>query len=177
MAELVFEPLGMTRSSYIWQGYFDENHALPQAEGSAPPLSKWQPEQASAATSLHTTAQDYARFLGAVLAGDLLDPRTAELWLQPAIAVPEAGPVSLDSAAATHPDLAWGLGWGLRPGPGLFFQWGANPGFQAMAIGSTREQQAMVLLSNGSRGLHVAARTMIKALPAAARIFEWLGIR
>ncbi len=177
MAELVFEPLGMTRSSYIWQGYFDENYALPQTESAASPLSKWQPEQASAATSLHTTAQDYARFLGAVLAGDLLDPRTAELWLQPAIAVPELGPVSLDSAVTTHPDLAWGLGWGLRPGPGLFFQWGANPGFQAMAIGSTREQQAMVLLSNGSQGLHVAARTMTKAFPAAARIFEWLGIR
>ncbi len=115
--------------------------------------------------------------MGAVLSGDLLDPRTAELWLQPAIAVPELGPVNLDAEVATHPDLAWGLGWGLRPGPGLFFQWGANPGFQAMAVGSTREQQAVVLLSNGSAGLRLAAGTIAKTFPAAARIFEWLGVR
>ncbi len=175
-AELVFEPVRMTRSSFVWNPGFEPNHALPQAEAGAQPLLKWEPERANAATSLHTTAHDYARFLSAVLSGELLDPRTAQLWLEPAIAVPERGPVSLDAAASTHPDLAWGLGWGLRPGQGLFFQWGANSGFQAMALGSTREQQAMVLLSNGRAGLRVAARMMSKPFPGSARIFEWLGV-
>ncbi|MEO7035074.1 MAG: serine hydrolase domain-containing protein [Polyangiaceae bacterium] len=177
VAELVFEPVRMTRSSFVWHAGLDANHARAQAEEGMPAKPKWEPERANIATSLHTTAHDYGRFLSAVLTGELLDPRTAELWLQPATAVPERGPVSLGVPTPTHPDLAWGLGWGLRPGPGLFFQWGANPGFQAMAIGSTREQQAMVLLSNGSAGLHVAAAMITKSFPASARIFEWLGIR
>ena len=176
-SELVFAPLHMDRSSYVWQASFDDNHALPQAAASQPAKPKWQPERPNVASSLHTTAGDYARFLRAVLTGDLLDPRTAELWLQPAIAVPEQGPVSLDDPSATHPDLAWGLGWGLRSGPGLFFQWGANAGFSAMALGSTREQQAMVLLSNGAQGLSLAKRVMTPQFPASSRIFDWLGVR
>jgi CubicO group peptidase (beta-lactamase class C family) len=175
--ELVFEPVRMTRSSLVWNARFEPNHAFPQTEPASPARQKWEPERANVASSLHTTAHDYGRFLSAVLSGELLDPRTAQLWLEPAIAVPELGPVSLDAASNTHRDLAWGLGWGLRPGLGLFFQWGANPGFQAMAIGSTREQQAMVLLSNGSAGLRAAARLMTKAFPGSAPIFEWLGVR
>jgi CubicO group peptidase (beta-lactamase class C family) len=75
---LVFEPLEMRRSSYIWQPAFDGAHADPHNAGSSP-QSKKKPTEANVAYSFQTTAPDYARFLGAVLSGARLKRETARL--------------------------------------------------------------------------------------------------
>jgi CubicO group peptidase (beta-lactamase class C family) len=99
----VFEPFGMTRTSYVWPGGpmavgIDDNGIL----GPTDPKLK-----ANAAASLLTTAGDYARFLLAVLAGRGLKPETAAAMLKPQVGVPSKHG---DPFSPPRDDLSWGLG-------------------------------------------------------------------
>ena len=65
----MLEPLDMRHSSFAWR----EDYAADAATGhdiDGKPARKWQPMQAMACASLHTTALDYARFIAMVLASD-----------------------------------------------------------------------------------------------------------
>ncbi|MES1243174.1 MAG: serine hydrolase domain-containing protein, partial [Acidobacteriota bacterium] len=78
----VFEPLGMTRSNYVWKPAFEADAAAGVDEsGAVRPTDRGQ--KANAAASLLTTAGDYARFLTAVLEGRGLKPETRRAWLDP----------------------------------------------------------------------------------------------
>src|SRR5579863_3808731 len=75
MTEAVFEPLGMSSSSYVWKSSFDAVTATGhEANGKA--VDKWKPNEAGAASTLNTTARDYALFVEAVLNGKGLKPAT-----------------------------------------------------------------------------------------------------
>jgi CubicO group peptidase (beta-lactamase class C family) len=176
MRRLVFDPLGMSSSSYVWQRQFARNHALPHATGR--PGEKWHPSVGDASHSLHTTASDFARFLNAVLNGALLTPKAAEAWLTPAVQVPIDGPEgsSSDAAPETHAGVMWGLGWGLESESGIFFQWGANPGFRTLALGSRRAGRAVVVFTNGDAGLRLAAEVAARSFPGMHPAFEWLRL-
>lgn len=84
LRRLVFEPLGMHRSSYTWQPAFEANYADPH-DADTTPGSKIKPSAPDAAASLQTTGDDFARFLKAVLSGVGLNRYTARLWLQPQV--------------------------------------------------------------------------------------------
>jgi CubicO group peptidase (beta-lactamase class C family) len=124
---LVFEPLGMHSTSYVWQDSFEGDYAAPHDTGSRPGIRR-RPSGARSASSLETTATDYARFLQAVLAGERLKLETAKLWLTPVKNVPQGcNPEYLRATASEpNPQVAWGLGWGLEPTEGTFFHWGDN---------------------------------------------------
>lgn len=86
----VFEPLGMTRSSYVWQERFDGNAASARDWlWRVAPIDRW--VEPSAAYTLLTTAPDYARFVAAVLTGRGLSRAAWQAFLTP---VRETGPGS-----------------------------------------------------------------------------------
>ena len=106
--ELVFQPLGMTNSTYTHAVLDLENYAWPHdGSGALEPKPENLEERFArarphAAATLMTTAPDYARFLVAISKGAALDDaRRAEL-LKPYVDVNDAGSV------------AWGLGTGLE---------------------------------------------------------------
>ena len=71
----VFEPLGMTRSSYVWQERFAGNAAYAKNWlWQVAPANRYTEAEANAAASLLTTATDYAQFVAAVLTGRGLSP-------------------------------------------------------------------------------------------------------
>ena len=71
----VFEPLGMTRSSYVWQERFAGNAAYAKNWlWQVAPANRYTQAEANAAASLLTTATDYAQFVAAVLTGRGLSP-------------------------------------------------------------------------------------------------------
>jgi CubicO group peptidase (beta-lactamase class C family) len=166
--ELVFEPLRMQRTSYVWQSRFDDNHALPHDGAQAPEL-KSKPALPNASASLHTTAADYALFLRALLS----EPLASQF--EPVIAVPAQSPISLDAPTTLHAELWWGLGWGLVPASSLFLHWGANPGFRALVVGSLKEQRAIAVFTNAD-GLRAAADVVLSVFPAAEPVRAWLGL-
>lgn len=169
MRRLVFAPLGMKTSSYVWQPAFEANYAAPH-DRSQKAGNKRKPDNAMAAFSLHTTAADYSCFLRAVLAGKRLRPGTAAQWLAPQVAL-QSDDSRIDAGGA------WGLGWGLEPEQGTFFQWGDNDQgrHKTFAIGSIREQAAVVIFTNGFNGMSIVPELVEGVLPGHHPCFDWLG--
>src|SRR5580704_4516598 len=86
MTEAVFTPLGMTSSSYVWKPEFDALTATGH-DGDGKPEKKWKPNEAGAASTLNTTAKDYALFVAAVLDGKGLKPETLREMETPEVAL------------------------------------------------------------------------------------------
>jgi len=174
MARLVFDPLEMRRSSFIWRADFETDYARPH-DANGVPADKRKPLKPRAAATLHTTASDYARFLQAVLSGARLKPDTAKQWLEPQIRLLAH---CFDCLAAdrsnTDQHVAWGLGWGLEPDGGSFFHWGDNGGFKAFAIGSPSQRSGLVIFTNGRNGMEVMPAVVKPLMPGDHPAFTWL---
>jgi len=175
VSRLVFAPLGMRDSSFVWQNRFDANYAAPH-DDALHPGAKFKPGAANVAYSLQTTAADYARFLQAVLAGVRLEAKTARLWLTPQVNPPQGRYESLEAEVPDRdPAVAWGLGWGLEPELGTFFHWGWNVGANAFAFGSPTRETALVLLTNGDYGTEIVPEIVAAIFPGHRPSLAWLG--
>ena len=139
--ERVFNPLGMRSSTYVWADTLSPVLALGH-DRQGKQRSKWTPETAWSAGSLHTTVIDYAIFLRALFN----DQEMLNEMVTPQIALDGyAGPVE------------WGLGVGLQNKDDdlSFWHWGSNGGYKAFVIGYPASKKAMVYLTNSDNGLEV----------------------
>ena len=109
----VFEPLGMTNSSYIWQDRFASHEAYARDWlWHVAPVNHY--AEGNAAYTLLTTAPDYARFVAAVLTGRGLSPAMRKQYLTP--------------VRETAPGISMALGIRVEKGPGrrVFYHSGSN---------------------------------------------------
>jgi CubicO group peptidase (beta-lactamase class C family) len=174
MRRLVFEPLGMLSFSLQWQEEFSGNEASPHEAGQ--PAEAHRAAVPSASYSLKTTAGDYGAFVAAVLSGQRLNESTWRQWLTAAVMVPQGVIVLLEGApTALEPDIGWGLGWGLEPSAGTFFQWGKMTGVRTFAMGSPAKQAGVVLLTNSNTGLRLAREVTRDVLPGEHSAIRWLA--
>jgi CubicO group peptidase (beta-lactamase class C family) len=174
MARLVFDPLEMHRSSYVWRADFEADYARPHDDRLLP-ADKKKPSKPRSAATLHTTAADYARFLQAVLSNARLKPETAKQWLYPQVRLRQHCFDCLSTDRSdTDQHVAWGLGWGLEPDGGSFFHWGDNRAFKAFVVGSLSTQSAVVVFTNGSNGLAIMPDVINLLLPGDHPAFAWL---
>jgi CubicO group peptidase (beta-lactamase class C family) len=175
MMRLVFDPLEMRQSSYIWRADFETDYALPH-DAQPAPGNKARPSKPRSASTLQTTAADYARFLQAVLSGARLTPDTAKQWLDPEIRLQQHCIQCLssnNSGADQH--IAWGLGWGLESDTGSFFHWGDNDEFKAFVVGSLKDRAAVVVFTNGFNGMAIMPDIINQLMPGDHPAFLWLG--
>ena len=86
MNDAVFTPLGMASSSYVWRDDYDSLTAVGH-DPDGQPEDKAKPKDPLAASSLQTTAHDYATFLGALFTGKDLKPATFREMENPQVAV------------------------------------------------------------------------------------------
>ncbi|NIP60609.1 MAG: serine hydrolase [Gemmatimonadetes bacterium] len=168
----VFGPLGMTRTGYVWEERFGGDATVGHDdEGEAGGLER--PGEPNAAASLLTTAGDYARFLAAVLEGRGLGPRSRRATATPQISAGK-GPFIGD---ASHPRIAWSLGWGLLRGgeaPSLW-HWGDNGDFKAFVAGIPDGGTGVVYFANSSDGLAIAESLVREALGIDHPGPDWAG--
>jgi CubicO group peptidase (beta-lactamase class C family) len=143
---LVFDPLSMTRSSFVWMSRFADDAAIghgPFGEARKPT----RPAVARAPSSLQTTVADYARFLTAILDTNGLHPHTWQLMLTPAVDV--------------APGVSWGLGWAIEK-DSLDYRIAhhgdnSNSGFTAFTLIDVPRQCGFVYLTNSNNGLSIAS--------------------
>lgn len=171
MNEAVFEPLGMSSSSFIWQDLYDKTCATGHDDESKP-RRKRKPENANAAASLHTTAADYAKFLSALIHGTGLKKETHKAMFSKQISLPEKWRKS-----GVHPEMAWGLGIGLQINDEgtSFWHWGDNGPFKCYTVTFAEHGSGVVMFTNGVNGLEIA-EWVVKYLTGGKNpAFDWLG--
>lgn len=153
MTERVFKPLQMTRSSYVWNPAFDDNFALPH-DKTGKAESKYKSNRANTAYSLQTTADDYARFLLAILTPTGLKDSTVDQMLSSQGKLPKKFSGSADTLS---PTLSWGLGFGLEHSPkaNYFWHWGDNDTYKCYVVGCRKRQDAVVYFTNSANGLNL----------------------
>jgi CubicO group peptidase (beta-lactamase class C family) len=122
--EEVFAPLGIENASLVW----NEDMARKSATGHSgqSPLGKGKPSQPNVAASLHVNAQNYARFLIAVLRGRGLSGPTAREMLRPQVKI----------LGDTSDNGWWGLGIAIEETPfgRNYGHGGRNPGFTSHSM-------------------------------------------
>jgi len=179
--EKIFQPLGMTRSSYIWQAQFETNYAFPHDEFGRPRGENIQRDKPDAAGSMVTTASDYARFLISILNGKGQRKVTIDEMLRSQIDInykrmfgPDAWNMT-DENRDIH--LAWGLGWGrFDTSYGrAFFHTGHSFGWQNYTVTYIDKGIGIVMLSNSDNFESVAEEIAKKAIGDIYSPYDWLG--
>lgn len=180
--EKVFQPLGMARSSYIWQAAYEGDAASPHDEWGRPrgePIRRNKPD---AAGSMVTTAGDYARFISlGILDVEGKRHATIDEMLRPQIAIHYQAMFGPGAWQETdrYQDirLAWGLGWGrfdTQHGR-AFFHTGHSFGWQNYTVTYADQGIGIVLLSNSDNFESVAQEIVAKAIGDVYTPFGWLG--
>lgn len=167
----VFEPLGMSRSSFVWQEQF---------EGDAVYGKNWAWQVAhlprysepNAAYSLLTTAEDYGRFVAAILNSTGLDPAYRKEMLSPAR--PANRP---DRATPADDRVFWGLGWGLEKGSEgtAFWHWGDNGPFKAFIVANPGNGAGIVYFANSNDGLSIAGDMTSLVFEGEHPALQWVN--
>jgi CubicO group peptidase (beta-lactamase class C family) len=157
MHELVFQPLGMTRTSMISEARFEDNYANGYDEWGRS-LGHQQRKTASAAGSMQTTQHDFTRFLLAVLGGGGLPKSVRETMLTPQIQIASKHQFPTLDTATTDDNksirLSYGLGWGLfwTPYGKAFFKEGHDEGFRHYSVLFDGPKDGILILTNSSNG-------------------------
>jgi CubicO group peptidase (beta-lactamase class C family) len=144
MRKSVLPDLGMPSSGFVWREAFATDAAEGHlADGALVELRRG--KRANAASSLVTSAADYAQFVSRLL-GNGRD-RLMRGWLRQA----------LEPAVEVAQGLSWGLGWGLaeRSGQRSFWHWGNNPGYRCFAAASREAGLGVVVMTNGAEGMRI----------------------
>lgn len=176
MKDTVFESLGMTSSSYVWQSSYDTLKAS-RHNSVGQPTEQNKPTEANAAASLHTTASDYGRFVAAMLNGTGLKKETLKQMLTPQIRVDEGGMnTTVRPANRLSQTVEWGLGWGLQEtsdGPS-FWHWGDNGDTRAFVEAFERQKIGLVVFTNGANGLSFMSELVDEAVGGQQPALAWI---
>lgn len=174
----VFEPLGMTSSSFVWLPKYETLKAAGH-DGGGNPSKRRQPTEANAAASLQTTALDYARFVIAAMKGTGLKEATSKAMLSPQIQVDEgcSNCVSRPPTGRLSPLLAWGYGVGLQQTKdGLsFWHWGDNGDVHCYVVGYPQQRLGMVVFTNSGNGHAIIPEIIRETLAGFQPALAWIN--
>jgi len=151
----VLDPLGMTRSCLVWRDDYEKTMANGHDFFGTPEAFRKRTES-HAGASLYTTAEDYAKFVCAVLNGEGLRPETLKEMLTPEIDVDK------------DKGLGWSLGFGTQADSrGLaIWQWGDYGIFRNYIMAYPAEKSGVVYLTNSFYGLGIAPEVTVHGLGA-----------
>jgi CubicO group peptidase (beta-lactamase class C family) len=176
MKRMVFDPLGMRSSSYVWQDHYDAlkifNHNL-----LGEPTGQKRVTEASAASSLNTTARDYGLFMAALLKGTGLKKETARLMLTPQVKVGRGRDTTNRPAGPRSPSISWGLGWGLQStadGTSLW-HWGDNVDNKSYVVVFDKQKMGIVVFTNSINGLSIIHEVIEQSVGGFHPALDWLN--
>ncbi len=179
MQRLVFDPLGMHDSSYVWQPQWEQRKVYGHTFAGVV-NERRRPATATVAT-LHTTTRDYARFVITLMKG------TAMTSTQ--VPVDASGPMCLTPCSGrVSAALSWGLGIGIEKtakGTALW-HWGENHGDTHTFMMARDDGSGVVVFANSGNGHSIMPEIVGAALGGAGfssagalggehPAFAWMG--
>jgi CubicO group peptidase (beta-lactamase class C family) len=180
MQQLVFQPLGMTRTSMVWQDRFEADFANGYDEYGRS-LGADRRTRADAAGSMQTTIADFARFTQAVLNGKGLSKKSREEMLGSQIQItskrefPTLDDQTTDENKAIR--LSYGLGWGLywTPYGKAFFKEGHSDGEMNYTVCFDTQKTGIVVMTNSANGEGMYKELLEGVLRNTFTPIEWEG--
>ena len=180
MQERVFHPLGMNRTSMVWQTKFETDFANGYDEYGRS-LGPDKRKQADSAGSMSTTLADFSRFMQAVMAGRGLSQKTREQMLSAQIEITSKHEFPTLVAETTNANrairLSYGLGWGLYQTPygKAFFKEGHGNGFMNYTVCFDRQKTGIVIMTNSSNGEGIFKYLLETLMKNPFTPIEWEG--
>jgi len=180
MKERVFGPLGMTRTSMVWQEKFETDYANGYDEYGRS-LGPEKRKTADAAGSMQTTVADFAHLMRALMAGKGLNHRSLEQMLRPQVRIESRHEFPTLVTETTHENdairLSYGLGWGLYWSPygKAFFKEGHDDGWRNYAVGFLAPKSGMVVMTNSANGEGIFSELLETLLKDTSTPIEWEG--
>jgi CubicO group peptidase (beta-lactamase class C family) len=178
MDQMIFRPLGMTRTSMVWEPRFESDFANGYDEYGRS-LGPEKRIHANAAGSMQTTLRDYATFLQSIFHSKPFGiPATGKLFdRQIAIHSTHEFP-SLNEETSTANDvitLSYGLGWGLYFSPygKAFFKEGHDEGWRHLALCFRQHGDGILILTNSSNGEGIFKLLIDAVIGPTNFPFEW----
>jgi CubicO group peptidase (beta-lactamase class C family) len=179
--EHVFNPLGMTRSGFIWQPVFDSDYANGHSVDEDSFAVKKRSE-ANAGGSMQTTITDYTNFIAAVLRGYGLSEAAKREMLSPQIAInskkqfPSLNNDTTDQYRSIQ--LSYGLGWGLfntgTYGRAFFKEGHSDDGWEHYLIALPEKKTALVIMGNSMNSESIY-KELVAAVMGVTIPWEWEG--
>jgi CubicO group peptidase (beta-lactamase class C family) len=167
----IFEPLGMSRTSYVWNELYAENGASGHdRHGFANQKRKITDPNGGA--SLLTTALDYATYLCSIMNNQVLEPKTIDLMLTPHVRATRRR----EPRDELDEHISWGFGWGIQPGNtgNGCWHWGDNGDLRAYTVFYRKRKEGLVFFAN-SENLFLIAESLISLiLDDPQYSFSWL---
>ncbi|WP_213280158.1 serine hydrolase [Chryseobacterium indologenes] len=151
--ELIFQPLKMRNTNYIWDQNTDESRFVTgyNEKGNAYPIEKI--KTANAADDLHTTIEDYGNFMISVMKGKNLKPEVFQEMTQKQVNVKEG--------------KYFGLGleiYDLGNGEYALSHGGADQGTRCIAIVLPNSGKGIVIFTNVDDGYKVYEKLVLHYL-------------
>jgi CubicO group peptidase (beta-lactamase class C family) len=186
MQKRVFQPLGMTRTSMMWQSRFDSDYANGYDEYGRS-LGPEKRKTADAAGSMLTTPADFARFIEAVpqekapAGKGLLSRKTRELMLSSQVQIYSKHEFPTLVSETTDENkiirLSYGLAWGLywTPSGKAFFKEGHTEGWRNYTVCFDEKKVGILIMTNSSNGEGIYKEMVETLLKNAYTPIEWEG--
>jgi CubicO group peptidase (beta-lactamase class C family) len=180
MRDRVFQPLGMTRTSMVWEDRFESDYAngYDEEEHSLGPQRR---KRADAAGSMQTTVADFSRFVEAVMQGKGLRKQTREQMLSAQVQILSRHEFPTFSTETTDENkpirLSYGLGWGLywTPYGKAFFKEGNDEGLRHYTVCFDKTGTGIVIMTNSSNGEGIYKELLETLLRNTYTPIEWEG--
>lgn len=171
--ELVFGPIGMKRTAYTAQPWF-EGRLAHSAAADGSPVEPSVRSTYLASDDLHTTAEDYARFMVSAMNRERLTPAIAR-ERERVQASNRARNCQGAKAATCPPDLGFGLGWDLLVYPDRTILWhtGADRGEFALGWFSPSTRDGAIILTNSGAG-YLMILPVLERLPTDPAFLAFL---
>jgi CubicO group peptidase (beta-lactamase class C family) len=174
----VLDPLDMKSSNLVWRNDYESLKTFTH-DWVGGLSGRGKPDKSNAAASLQTTANDYAKFVIAMLKGTGLKPATARLMLTPQASVTLAGAFNLNLPDAKRsPTVSWGLGWGLeKTQDGMaFWHWGDNGDTKAFVLADPKQKAGLVMFANSANGLSIINELVGSVMGNDHPSLAWLNL-
>jgi CubicO group peptidase (beta-lactamase class C family) len=173
-----FEPIGMRRTSYVWQPRFENNYAFGYDENFKP-LEKNKRTTPGAAGSMETTLADYAKFIQWIMQRKGLDHEMYSLMLTPGVAIYSKRmfpTITGDSTSENRKiELSTGLGWGFLNSPygRAFFKGGHDDGWEHYNINFVDKGISTLFMTNSSNGESIFKELLEKIIGDTYTPWKW----